>query len=216
MTSNGPLSSSRSLNSPVRVIVAAATCSGCAGRGPCGTPSAGGDAGRAGAGRAGGGARARRGPGRAARRVPRTASPAGPGRSPSAARRARGPAGRAAAGFGLTLVASMTVRRPPPRRCPRCSAQLERGRGGGPSSRRRRPGRGRGPRRSPRSAGVRAGERRLADPVTPTRTTRLSSGTFSSDLNSSRRLFPSKTASWVGGPASGCSGPTGRKRTWYR
>ena len=23
-----------------------------------------------------------------------------------------------------------------------------------------------------------------------------------------------KTASWVGGPASGCSGPTGRKRTW--
>ena len=22
------------------------------------------------------------------------------------------------------------------------------------------------------------------------------------------------TASWVGGPASGCSGPTGRKRTW--
>ena len=24
----------------------------------------------------------------------------------------------------------------------------------------------------------------------------------------------SKTASWVGGPVSGCSGPTGRKRTW--
>jgi hypothetical protein len=60
---------------------------------------------------------------------------------------------------------------------------------------------------------VRAGERRLARPGDADQHHQAQLGDGQLPGHFAGSLV--KTASWVGGPASGCSWPTGRKRAWY-
>ena len=221
MTSNGPVWSRRSLSSRSRTIVGGVDLvRRRAARAPCGTLLR---------------QAAQRAPQLVAlapddvgaevavrtRRVAleRTRSRARRARSRPAAHRARGRARPAACG---RRAARWSRRRPSagrrPAACRRCSpARRTRRRWRPGRSRRRRPGRGRSRWRAPRTRPKwPRRERRLARPATPRRArpgTAPGSPASATAVASMRGSRCVKTASWVGGPTSGSSAPTGTKRT---